>query len=109
MSLDELEEAGLLLPRDDWGKGDPHSKVNKWALAAAWTLAGVSAVLMYAGNGLLATWIGLIGMLVFIGWFTYLSVHAINARHAAQLETFGPDRLAGPASAVDAADTAETD
>ncbi len=93
MSLDELERAGLLLPRQDWGKGDRHSKVNKGALVAAWTLAGVSAVLMYAGNGLAATWIGLVGMLVFIGWFTYLSVHAINVRYAAQLETFGPDRL----------------
>ncbi len=95
MSLDELRKAGLLLPREDWGKGDPHSKVNRTALAAAWLLAGISAGLMYFGDGHAATWIGLVGMLVFIVWFTYLSIHAVNVRRRMQLEVFGPDALAG--------------
>lgn len=93
MSLDELARAGLLLPKEDWGKGDKHSKVNRAGLTASWIVAGVSAILMYLGNGHVLTWIGLGGMLVFIAWFTYLSIHAINLRHAAQLETFGPDQL----------------
>ena len=93
MSLDELARAGLLLPKGDWGKGDQHSKVNRAALIASWVIAGVSALLMYIGNGHVLTWIGLGGMLVFIAWFTYLSIHAINLRYTAQLETFGPDQL----------------
>ena len=109
MSLDELERAGLLLPKEEWGKGDQHSKVNRASLTGSWVIAGVSAILMYAGNGHVLTWVGLAGMLVFIAWFTYLSIHAVNVRHAAQLETFGPDRLAGPGTAIDAGDAAETD
>lgn len=93
MSLDELARAGLLLPKEDWGKGDQHSKVNRAGLTATWVIAAVSAILMYLGNGHVLTWIGLGGMLVFIAWFTYLSIHAINLRYTAQLETFGPDQL----------------
>ncbi len=80
MSLRDLERAGLLRPKEEWGQGDMHSHINRSSLIAAWVVAAVSAVLMYVGNGGQATWIGMCGMLAFVGWFTYLSMHAIDVR-----------------------------
>jgi len=86
LSLRDLERAGLILPKEQWGRHDMQSKVNRASLAAAWIMAGVSAVLMYAGNGLALTWVGLAGMLAFMAWFTYLSIQAINKRNREESE-----------------------
>ena len=83
MSIKDLEKAGLLLPRDQWGRYDVHSRVNRVGLMASWILAAASAVFMYVGNGRTLTWVGVIGMAVFLAWFTYLSIHAIHVRNQA--------------------------
>ena len=83
MSIKDLEKAGLLLPRDQWGRYDVHSRVNRAGVIAAWITAVLSAVLIYVGNGCLLTWVGLAGMAVFLVLFTYLSIHAINVRNQA--------------------------
>jgi len=86
LSLKDLEKAGLIRPQEEWGQGDLHSHVNRPSLMAAWVVAGISAVLMYVGNGGSATWVGLGGMLLFIVWFTCLSMHAVEVRRRAQAE-----------------------
>lgn len=95
MSLRDLERAGLVLPKEEWGKHDLHSKVNRPQLLSTWALAAVSAVVMYLGNGHLLTWIGLAGMLLSLALFTRLSIMAINKRNREESE------LWGQASAVD--------
>ena len=80
MSLRDLQRAGLVRPKEEWGQADLHSSISRVSLISAWVVAAVSAVLMYVGNGGHVTWIGVCGMLVFIGWFTYLSMHAIDVR-----------------------------
>lgn len=93
MALKHLEADGLLKPREEWGKEDPHTDVNVVELVISWILSGISFVLMYIGDGRLLSWIGLGIFFVAIALFTYLSVHAINVRaeHDAQVE---PERRA---------------
>lgn len=83
LSLKHLEDAGLLLPRDEWEKEDPHSYTSRTAVMFAWLIAAVSAVLMYVGDGHTLTWVGLMGMLIFLAWFTFISLRAIAMRDAA--------------------------
>ncbi|MFP3903418.1 MAG: hypothetical protein ACLFWB_04150 [Armatimonadota bacterium] len=80
MSLKDLEADGLLKPREEWGKEDPHTDVNVVELVISWILSAVSFVLMYIGDGNTLTWIGLGIFFISLGLFTYLSVHAINVR-----------------------------
>lgn len=89
MSIKDLETAGLLLPREQWGRYDVHSRVNRAGVIAAWITAVLSAVLIYVGNGCLLTWVGLAGMAVFLVLFTYLSIHAINVRNQASAHVEG--------------------
>ena len=94
MSIKDLETAGLLLPRDQWGRKDIHSNVNRVGVTAAWITAALSAVLIYVGNGCLLTWVGLAGMAVFLALFTYLSIHAIHVRNraSAHVEAARPEQ-----------------
>jgi hypothetical protein len=81
MSLRDLERAGLLLPQEEWGHHDLHSKVNRPLLLSAWAVAAISAVLTYLGNGLSLTWFGITGMLLSLILFTHVSIVAINKRN----------------------------
>ncbi len=103
VSIKDLEKAGLLLPRDQWGRKDIHSGVNRVGLMASWILAAISSVLMYVGNGQSLTWIGVGGMAVFLAWFTYLSIHAIHVRNRASAHVEGSI----PAHDADAGGAAE--
>ncbi len=78
MSLEDLERAGLLLPRKEWGKRNLQSTVNKPLLAACGLLAIVSTVLMYWGDGGSYTWIGAGLFLAAFFGFTLLSTRAIE-------------------------------
>ncbi len=78
MSLEDLERAGVLLPRDEWGKRDLHTTVNKPLLGVTGATAAISALLMYFGGGGLFTWIGVGLYFVVLFGFTLVSLRAVE-------------------------------
>ncbi len=58
MSLEDMERAGVTLPRDQWGKRDLRSAVNRKRFVAAAAPAAVASFLMLAGNGGALTRVG---------------------------------------------------
>jgi len=73
----------MLLPREEWGKHDLHTTVNRAALLASLLLGLASVVLMYAGAGGFLTLAGVALFLIFMGWITHISIRAVE-RQAAQ-------------------------
>lgn len=78
MGLEDLRKAGVLLPKEEWGKRDLSTDVKKLPLLVLAALVPASAVLMYVGNGKGLTWIGLALFFVFLGGFTFLSLRGIR-------------------------------
>ena len=78
MSLEELEQAGILLPREKWGKRKLKTGVARGPLAVVAALFPVSAALMYLGDGRGLTWVGLVLFLVILVAFTWLSLRGIG-------------------------------
>lgn len=78
MSLEDLEKAGILLPREEWGTHDVHTRVARLPLLLLGALVPVSAALMYAGDGELLTWIGVGLFFVQLVVFTWLSLRGIR-------------------------------
>ncbi|MBN1341762.1 MAG: hypothetical protein JXQ73_03740 [Phycisphaerae bacterium] len=78
MSLEDLEQAGILLPRKEWGTRDIHTEVAKTPLVVLGSLVPVSATLMYVGNGNWVTWIGLGLFFAQMVAFTWLSLRGIQ-------------------------------
>jgi len=78
MSQKDLEEMGILLPEEEWGKYDLNTRVNKPALISIGVLAMVSVVLMYLGDGSLMTWIGALVFIVALFLFTWLSIRSVE-------------------------------
>ncbi|MGB2985878.1 MAG: hypothetical protein WBE26_08340 [Phycisphaerae bacterium] len=80
MSLEDLERAGITLPRDQWGKRKLHSAVNRplFLIAAAGAIG--AGVLMYWGDGGGATWLG--AMLFLVSFFaaTAIALRAVAAQ-----------------------------
>ncbi len=72
MSLEDLERTGITLPRDKWGKRKLNSTVNRplFLAAAAGAIAG--GILMYWGNGGVATWVG--AMLFLVSFFAAVAI-----------------------------------
>ena len=78
MSLRELNDSGMLLPKEEWGAHDLHSTVSRLGLVAALILGLVSIALMYLGAGGKVTMIGIVLFLVFMVWITQISVTAVD-------------------------------
>ena len=78
MSQKDLEEMGILLPEEEWGKYNLNTRVNKPALISIGVLAVVSVFLMYLGDGRLMTWIGALIFIVALFLFTWLSVRSVE-------------------------------
>ena len=80
MSLEHLEQAGITLPRDQWGKRKLHSTVSRPLFLAAAAGAVAAATLMYWGDGGVATWVGAVLFLVSFSAFTVISLRAVTAQ-----------------------------
>ena len=78
MSLRELNDAGMLLPKDEWGAHDLHSTVSRVAMVSSLLLGLVSIALMYLGAGGTVTMVGIVVFLVFMVWITQISVTAVD-------------------------------
>ncbi len=70
----ELEKEDMLVPRGEQATKDMHTHVNKTSLLVCASLAVISAVSMYLGDGGTFTWIGTGLFLLALGWFTKISV-----------------------------------
>ena len=79
MSLEDLERAGITLPRDQWGKREVRSTVNRPLFLAAAGGAVVAGILMYWGNGDITTWIGAILFLASLFTVTGVALRAVGA------------------------------
>ena len=100
MSIRELTEAGMLLPKDEWGRHDMHTTVNKVAMVGSLLLGLASVVTMYLGGGGMVTIVGAVGFIGFMAWITWISVKAVDAQadqfaeeqeQIAEGETTAPD------------------
>ena len=79
MSLEDLERAGVLLPRDEWGKREVRSAVNKKLFLAAMVAAAVAFFLMFYGDGRAITWLGSLLYLVVLSAVTWIGLRATEA------------------------------
>ena len=77
MSLEDLERAGVTLPKDQWGKRPVRSAVNRPLFVAAALLAIVSTALMYWGNGHFLTWLGALLFLAALVGVTAILLNAV--------------------------------
>ncbi len=82
VSLRDLQQAGVLLPRDEWGVHDLHTSVNKPMLIAAFVLGIVAVAMMYLGGGNTITFIGGGLFIGFMAWITHISVRAVDVQAA---------------------------
>lgn len=82
MSLKDLQEAGVLLPPEEWGAHDLHTSVNKPQLVAALLLGLASVVMMYVGGGRTLTFIGGVVFIAFMAWITHISLKAVDVQAA---------------------------
>jgi len=82
VSLKDLRDAGVLLPREEWGVHDLHTSVNKPMLVAALLLGLLSVALMYLGGGRWLTFLGAATFIAFMGWITWISVRAVDVHVA---------------------------
>jgi len=80
MALEDLEQAGVTLPRDQWGKREVRSAVHKPLFLVNVALAVVSTVLMYFGNGRFLTWLGAVLFIVALVGVTALALHATSTQ-----------------------------
>lgn len=80
MALEDLEQAGVTLPRDQWGKREVRSAINKPLFLASAVFAVASAVLMYFGDGRLLTWLGAVVFIVALFAATALALHATSTQ-----------------------------
>ncbi|HUU96425.1 MAG TPA: hypothetical protein VM487_11845 [Phycisphaerae bacterium] len=80
MTLEDLEQAGVTLPHDQWGKREVRSRVNKPLFLASAALAVASVVLMYFGDGRFLTWLGAVIFIVALFGATALALHAASTQ-----------------------------
>jgi hypothetical protein len=77
MSLEDLERAGLLLPREEWGH-PPDERRVRLALLPIGLGAICSGWLMYTGDGGGLTWAGLGLFLATLAAFMLVSLRSIR-------------------------------
>jgi len=78
VSLRELNDSGMLLPKDEWGAHDLRSTVSRVGMVCSLLLGLVAVALMYLGAGGAVTMVGIVLFLVFMVWITQISVSAVD-------------------------------
>ncbi len=86
MSLDDLERAGVTLAREEWGKREVRSTVNRPLFVATAALAVGAGLLMYFGDGRLATWLGAGLFLLALLGATSISLVAVSRQSRATVD-----------------------
>ncbi len=78
MSLEELQDQGVLLPEDEWGEHHLTTTVSRWGLLAALLVAAGALALAYLGDGGGWTWAGVALFLVAFFAATVLCDRAVE-------------------------------
>ena len=101
MSLDDLERADVTLPREEWGKREVRSTVNKPLFVVAALLAVVAGLLMYFGDGSGATWMGAVLYLFVLFGAAGISLLAVSRQYQATRKAAGSDKPSTRSTAHD--------
>jgi len=72
MTMEDLQNAGVLLPEEEWGKHRLKTTVPQIPLAVLLAAAVASLVVAYFGDGNILTWIGMGAFLVLLFAVTWL-------------------------------------
>lgn len=80
MSIEDLQDAGVLLPERAWGKRALDSTMSRLGTVVAGIVAVAACFGMYAGGGRGATWISAGVFLADLFAFTLLAWRAVDAQ-----------------------------
>ena len=81
MAIEDLKEAGLLLPEEEWGKYELKTTVNTAALSGVGILGIISVAMMYLGDGHWPTWLGVLLFLLSLIAFLIISLVGIEKQN----------------------------
>lgn len=82
MSLKDLQDHGILLPKEEWGVHDLHTSVNETELILCVLFGFVTLAMMYLGGGEALTFVGTVLFIGFLGWITHVSIKGIEMQAA---------------------------
>jgi hypothetical protein len=101
VSLRDLNDSGMLLPKEEWGSHGTHTTANPAAMVAALLLGALSIALIYFGAGGTVTLIGICLFLGFMGWITWISIKAVERQAARFAEEAAQDAPPGDTPAAE--------
>ncbi len=78
MGLEELKEAGVLLPEEEWGEHEVKTTVRQFPMLIASLSAVAGWILAYIGGGDTLTWIGIIVFLITFFAVLYMCDRAVT-------------------------------
>lgn len=81
MTLEDLQEAGALLPEEEWGEHSLETTANRSGLILTGIVAVAATGAMYLGGGNAWTWAGGAVFILDLMAFTWLSLRAVDAQN----------------------------
>lgn len=81
MSIEDLQDAGVLLPEEEWGDRALDSTMSRAGAILTGTLAVAAGAGMYLGGGGALTWISASVFLADLLAFTVLAWRAVNLQN----------------------------
>lgn len=99
MTLDDLDEQGVLLPEEEWGEHPLETTAPEVPLLAAFLAAVTGCVLMYVGAGGPLTGVGTVLFLAALYGMTWMCDRAILRQRERVRERRGGRRPAGRSEA----------
>ena len=78
MSLEDLQDQGVLLPEERWGEHDLETTAPRWWLLAVFLTAVAGLAATYLGDGGGWTWIGIVTFLAALYAATILCDRAVE-------------------------------
>lgn len=104
MSIDDLQDAGVLLPEEEWGERALDSTMNRVGAVLTGAVGVAAGAGMYLGGGGTLTWISASVFLFDLLAFTALAWRAVNVQNRRY-----PDRPAPPAGGAGGTPAEEPD
>lgn len=78
MTLEDLQAAGVVLPKEEWGERDLSTTASKTGTIATGVIALAACAMMYLGGGAIPTWIGAALFLLDLFVFIWLAIRAVE-------------------------------
>lgn len=92
MTLEDLQQHGVLLPENEWGEHSLETTTRQWGLAVAFLTAAAALIAALLGDGGLLTWIGIGAFLVMFFAITWMCDRAVlRLRQRIQREQSGAE------------------